>query len=113
METDRIRELKTTKAVAWAQGLAKDIGICASLVDNIPKETKVPESMKTEYCKTMREWYTELQTLRDEMAAAVNEEDAERLLIQGPTLVIQFQSLVENWRKNVKDFNAPVIEKST
>ena len=58
----------------------------------------------------MREWYAKLQKLRDEMAAAVSEQDAEKLFIQGPALVIQFQSLVKNWKKNVKDFTEPTMK---
>ena len=47
------------------------------------------------------------------METVEKEEDAARLLIQGPALVTQFQSLVKNWRKNAQDFAVPVGREAT
>ncbi len=61
----------------------------------------------------MQEWMTKLNQLRDSMETVEKEEDAARLLIQGPALVTQFQSLVKNRRKNAQDFAVPVGREAT
>ena len=83
-ERARIKQLPNSRAAKWAAGLAKDIGVCATLIEQVPAAPNVLESVKTEYAKRFREWLTKLQTLRQSMDNCSDEDEASRLLAAGP-----------------------------
>ena len=98
-ELERVKNLPCSKAQKWATGLAKDVGVCAGLIESIPNAPGVLESLKTEYLRRMNEWLLELQRLRTTMENVQNDSEATQLLIAGPLKVTEYHACVKNWKR--------------
>ena len=100
-EKERVKNLATSRAAKWAAGLARDIGVCSGLIQSVPGEANVLESIRTEYVKRFAEWLSKLQDLQQSMHSCQDEDVAASLLTSGPLQVGEFHSCVRNWKKQL------------